>query len=159
MGFFGDLERLFSALYPYRLPITIGVLAALAGVAAFGYRKAWHLVIWRHRLVSAMVVTPVLALVISGGYFTLSPLFERSTLEESSPLVLAATLPGNAGTMVNIPASNTATENSGSAFMPGVVNNGEFRGTDDFHFGRRCRCLYVIPLRLGMFELFSRHRA
>ena len=73
MEFFGDIERLVADLYPYRWPIAIGILVVLAGVVAFGYRRGWHLAIWRHRRVVGIAGIPTLAVVIIGGWFLLSP--------------------------------------------------------------------------------------
>src|SRR3990170_8084242 len=90
MSIFGDIEELIADLYPYRWPITIGLVLALAASLAFAYRRGWHLVMSRHRLASTVVAAAVLAVAIPTGDYLLSPLWERSHLEEASPLPEAA---------------------------------------------------------------------
>ena len=164
--FMGDVERFLVQFYPYRWPITIGALIVLAAAAAFAYRKGWHMVIWRrvilqHKLLVPIVATPVLALTIFAGWFTLSPLFDRSFLEEASPLAVAQggiggpeatpqdAAPGEgpdavaSGVMgIDDDASgetgvdDISGDDANSEFTPGITASGEFRGADDFHFGR-----------------------
>ncbi len=90
MSVFGDVERFVADLYPYRWPLTIGALIFLAAVIGFGYRRGWHMVILRHKLASGLVAAAVLAVAIPAGNYFLSPLWERSFLEEESPLAMAA---------------------------------------------------------------------
>lgn len=85
MSTFGDIERLFADLYPYRWAIGAGVLVLIAAVAAYGFWKGWHLAIWRHRLPVAIVATPVLAITIWLGWSLGSPLFTNVTIEEEFP--------------------------------------------------------------------------
>lgn len=160
MGFFGDLERFLAELYAYRWPIAVAALVVLAAVATLAYRKSWHTAIWRHRLTSAFIVTPAVALTIVGGWYALSPLVLRTQTEEASPLALAATFSGKGMTagpsaavreavsgavdektnaenptrMENTSEKKAMREGS-SEFTPGLAYQGEFRGTDDFHFG------------------------
>ena len=86
MSFFGDLERFASDLYPYRWPITIAVAVLLVTAIAFAYGRAWHHALLRHKLATAALVAPLLAIAIPAGWYTLSPLWERSHLEEAGPL-------------------------------------------------------------------------
>ncbi|TFG88727.1 MAG: hypothetical protein E4H18_01625 [Hyphomicrobiales bacterium] len=123
IAFFGELETLIADhLYPYRYVITplLLLLAAAAGYVAM--RAGVHRLVWRHRLVSAVVGVPlVIVSVVAGNYFA-SPLWERSFLEEASPLAAA-------------PADRTgSTATSPLSSRPTHV--GRFKGADDFHFGR-----------------------
>ncbi len=95
MGFFGDIERFLAELYLYRWPIAIGAFVVLAAVAAWGSRKGWHLAVWRRRRVVAVIGIPLLTLAIVGGWYTVSPLFERTQLEEANPLTSLTGMPGN----------------------------------------------------------------
>ena len=90
MSFFGDIERFVAELYPYRWPFTIGALIFLAAVLGLAYRRGWHFVVWRHRLASGLVAAALLAMAVPAGDYFLSPLWERSFLEEPSPLAVAA---------------------------------------------------------------------
>ena len=91
--FFGDIERLFADLYPFRWLITIGFLIAVAAVIAFAYRQGWHTWIWRYRLRVGIIGAPVLALIIFVGYDLGSPLFVNVTVEEEFPFASTAIVP------------------------------------------------------------------
>lgn len=91
--FFGDLERIAADLYPYRWPILAGVLITVGALIAFGYRKGWHMRIWRHRLAVGILGTPLLALMIYIGYDLGSPLFTSKTVEEEFPFSFSAIVP------------------------------------------------------------------
>lgn len=89
MDYVGELEQLMADLYPYRWPILAGVLIVFAAVIAFAYFRGWHIIIWRHKLVSGSIAVVVLAVTLPIGGYLVSPLFDRSFLEEESPLVVA----------------------------------------------------------------------
>ena len=141
----GDLERFVAEdLYPYRIPITIGLLLGIAAAFAFAYRMGWHMVTWRHKLVTGIAAVAVLVVAIPAGDYLLSPLWERSFLEEESPLAMAATdgvsrdddsVP--TATPVDLsPTPTPADETTEPPSEPLVTHEGEFEGTDDFHFAR-----------------------
>ena len=169
-AFFGDLERFFADLYPYRWPLTIGALIVLAGVVAYSYRKGWHLVVWRHRVAVAIVGTPVLAALIVGGWWLGSPLFTSKTVNEDFPFAFNATVPSDmtrtaveqtmAG-MANINQkinetmpdslilSKTATtvgdqtpDAPGTQLLAVKVKSGSFRDADNFHKGSGRTVIY-----------------
>ncbi len=137
----GDLERFVAEdLYPYRIPITIGLLLGIAAAIAFAYRMGWHMVAWRHKLVTGIAAVAVLAVAIPVGDYFLSPLWERSFLEEASPLAAAATDSVSrdddtapATTPVDLSSTPAPAD---EATEPLVTHEGEFEGTDDFHFAR-----------------------
>ncbi len=91
--FFGDLERLAATLYPYRWPIAIAMVALVAGLFVFGYRRGWHNTVRRHRLLFAVVGTPTLVLIGIAGYDLGSPLFTNVTVEEEFPFAHDANVP------------------------------------------------------------------
>ena len=92
MAFFGVIEEFVSeVIYPYRWLILAGVIVAGGLFAALAYRKGWHTLVWKHRQASALVGIPLLAVTAFGGWYTLSPVFERTHLVEASPLDLAMT--------------------------------------------------------------------
>jgi hypothetical protein len=149
LSVFGELEEFIADdLYPYRYVIT--PLLVLAGVAAayVAYRVGAHLYLWKHRLTSTVVGVPLLVVSLVAGNYLLSPLWERSFLEEESPLA-AQQAPEGPSTVAGSTGKATSSEygydSSGgqaasgqqtSSFQPRVASSGEFRGADDFHFGR-----------------------
>lgn len=139
MEFFGDIERFLSEdLYPYRWPITIGVAVAVFAGFLLAFRLGWHRTVRRHPAASAAILLAALAVVLPAGWYLLSPLWERSYLEEASPLEAAritvataiAETPPAAETMLATPASPANPE------LPRLTHAGMFTGADDFHFGR-----------------------
>jgi len=153
MPIFGDLERFAADLYPYRWPITIGLALLLAGAIAFAWRRGWHLVLWRHKLISVVAAASLLVVAVPASDYLLSPLWERSYLEEASPLDIVMDMdgahPGGASPVPSptggAPASPSPTPDvtagrpaatPQTTFGPRVTLQGEFHGADDFHFGR-----------------------
>src|SRR3990172_7097673 len=140
MTIFGDLERLIAEdLYPYRWPITIAFVLAIAAAAVLAYRLGWHMIAWRHRLATGVIAAVLLAVAIPAGDYLLSPLWERSHLEEESPLVMAPDDMGGsdaATPTAEAQSSPAAPDEPATPFEPRVTRSGEFRGADDFHFGR-----------------------
>ena len=151
MSIFGDLERFVADLYPYRWPITIGLVLALAAVLGFAYRRGWHLVVWRRRLASAIIAIVVLAVAVPAGDYLLSPLWERSFLEEAGPLAFAEG-DVDAGRSDATPAGEMP-----GAFEPRLTHSGELSGADAFHFGRgRALLIETAPDQYTLrFEDFS----
>jgi hypothetical protein len=126
---FGDLERLISEeLFPYRYVITPVLLIAMLGAVAFAVSRGVHLFVWRHRVASAIVGLPLLVIAGVTGDYLVSPLFERSFLEEASPIEAAG--------ISSAPADSTQPDAlPATAIGAQVLQTGEFKGADDFHFG------------------------
>ena len=155
--FIGDIERFFADLYPYRWPLTISALILITGIVAFGYRKGWHLVVWRHRLAVAIVGTPLLAAFLAGGWWLGSPLFTSKTVIEEFPFSFTAVVPtdmtrsGVEETM----AAMAEFENKVSEAMPlsqttgktaaVKIKSGSFRDADRFHKGSGEATIYRSP--------------
>lgn len=159
MSIFGDIEELLSDLYPYRWPISVALAGIMAMATAFAYRRGLHVIAWRHKAISVVSVAIFLAVAIPAGDYFLSPLWERSTLCEASPLPGAGAgsekCPGVAiAAMDETPTPavtpNTTSPSASAAptptpaataeptpahFEPRVANQGQFHGADDFHFG------------------------
>jgi hypothetical protein len=152
MAIFGELETFATEqLYPYRWPILIGLAAAAVGFALLAVRLRWHAYAWRHRVASAALLLPLLAVALPAGWYTLSPLFERTRLDEASPLAAAA---ATADELADPAAPDAAIVE----FMAGVRRAGQFSGADEFHFGRgEAQLIETAPgvwtLRFGEFSV------
>lgn len=129
--FLGEVESLAGDLYPYRWAIAAAVGLLAAGSSALAVRLRWHDVVWRHRLLAAAIAVPVVAVMLPVGWYTLSPLWERSRLDEASPLAAGAPAmrEPSAGTVVSAPPEEPP-------FVASITRSGTFAGADDFHFGR-----------------------
>ena len=93
MATFGDIERFFADLYPYRWAIGAAVLVFIAACLAFAYWRGWHLVAWRYRKPLGIISVPALALTLWLGWSLGSPLFTNVTVDEAFPFAATATVP------------------------------------------------------------------
>ena len=155
LSIFGELETFIAdELYPYRYVITPVLSAVGLGLLFLAYRRGAHLLLWRHRLASAVVGVPVLVVAVVVGNYLFSPLWERSFLSEDSPLVAAADAGPAGGNYYADPYSEGGTD---APFEPRTKLKGMFKGADDFHFGRGDAL--IIEASKGMyvvrFENFS----
>ena len=91
--FFGNLERLAADLYPYRWPIGVAFLALVAGALSFAYRRGWHLILIKHRVATAVIGIPALAIFAFVAWDLGSPLFIDKTVEEEFPFSYTADVP------------------------------------------------------------------
>lgn len=134
LSIFGDIETFVSGLYPYRYLILPLLLAAAAVAFVAAYRAGVHRALLRHRLATAAIALPLTVATLVAGNYLLSPLWERSYLEEASPLEAAAPVPtALSGGSV---AGGDAPAAAPVIILPSVSARGSFRGADDFHFGR-----------------------
>lgn len=153
LNVFGDLETFMSEFYPYRFVITPLLLAAGAAVLYAAYRAGLHQVLLRHRFATVGIGVPLVVVSLIAGNYLLSPLWERSYLNEESPLAAVGTA---------VPSQPT-----GDSMVPVVMNDaptgpvislqGMFKGADDFHFGRGDAQIITTPEGKAVlrFENFS----
>ena len=152
--FFGDLERFFAQLYPYRWALTIGALIVVTAIFIYGYRKGWHLLVWRHRLPVAIIGAPVLAIFLVAGWWLGSPLFTSKTVIEEFPFAFNAEVPAGITrdaveqTMASMSRFNQRfSEAMPNSMGPGgaaaaKIKSGSFRDADNFHKGSGQATIY-----------------
>ena len=153
----GRFEKLFSdVIYPV-WPIWLAAALIAAGLAlVFVYRLGWHKWAMQHRFLTAGMLAIALAVGVPTGWYTVSPLFDRETVCEASPLAGAGAgsekcadvaVAAEGGTNSATTAEESAPSGTGASlrnspaaetaqFDARVVSEGEFQGADDFHFGR-----------------------
>jgi hypothetical protein len=120
LNIFGELENFIADdLYPYRYVITPIVIVAIAAGLWAAYRLGVHLVLMRHKVATAVIGVPLLVATIVAGDYLVSPLWERSHLEEASPLA-AETTTGDPGA-TSTPSADTTTDS----------DNGDTAASDD----------------------------
>jgi hypothetical protein len=146
----GRFEEFFSdVIYPV-WPLWLAAFIAGVVVAGFfAYRLGWHRFALEHRFVSGISLAVILAIAAPVGWYTVSPLFDRNTVCEASPIpgagsgsedcedvAVASTMPPS-----ETPASTadatpqpTAEPTDAPAFEPTVVRMGAWVDGDDFHF-------------------------
>ncbi len=148
----GRFEEFFSdVIYPV-WPLWLAALIGGLAVAAFiGYRLGWHRFALEHRLLTSVTAAVAIAVAAPVGWYTVSPLFDRNTVCEASPIAgadagsekcedvaVAATMPPGASS-TDPPPSGTAAPTAaptGAPFEAEVVRQGDWVGADDFHFAR-----------------------
>lgn len=83
----GRFETFFSdVVYPvWPLWLALFVAGAVA-VCALAYRLGWHRIVLQHRLLSSVSLALILAISVPVGWYTISPLFDRNTVCEASPI-------------------------------------------------------------------------
>lgn len=150
MSIFGELERFLSEdLYPYRWPLSIAAAVFVAVSLVVAYRLGAHRRLAEHWKLSAAIGVPAVVVFGVVAWALLSPLWERSTLIEESPLTVANVTPtANIGATGSPSATPTVTATAPTdappvtetvepaAFEARVVASGEWQGADDFHFAR-----------------------
>lgn len=163
MEWIGDLERAFAAsIYPNRMPIAIGLLLAIIGVAVIAWRRGWFGSVRRRPLRSAIVAALGLVIVAPLGWYLASPLVLSTTIDEPPPIAVEAapalspTATAPAAVRSEMPV--VTPPSSPSPTRAPVVLAGPFAGADDFHFGRGiARLIETAPgtfvVRLEEFEV------
>ena len=166
LNIFGELERFTTEeLYPYRYVITPIVIALALGALYAAYRLGAHLWVRRNPVASAAIGVPVVVVAVIAANYFLSPLWERSVLEEESPLaalsaeptataasggvsaapsipsepaVAASTpsMPGPTASVDGMAATGVGGPQQAPTFQPSILYSGTFVGADDFHFGQ-----------------------
>jgi Electron transfer DM13 len=130
----GELETFISEeLYPHRYVVSAVLVLALLAALGAAVKLGLHRALVRHPVATALVAVPVVALTLVAGDYLLSPLWERSFLEEESPITAVEAASGAQNT--EAPASQ-APAAQGQAAFPSTIRTGTFEGADDFHFGR-----------------------
>lgn len=147
----GRFEEFFSeVVYPVWPLWLAAALLGLLAVTYLGFQLGWHRFALEHRLLTGVSLAVVIAVAVPVGWYTVSPLFDRSTVCEASPIpgagagsekcedaVVAATTPPSA-TPTEPAATNDAPTSAPTEapFEPSVVRQGEWMSADDFHFAR-----------------------
>lgn len=153
-GELGRLEEFFSeVVYPAWPLWLVGAVAAALVAAYAAYHAGLYAWALRHRLISGLLAALFLAVAVPIGYYTASPLFERSTVCEASPIpgagagsqeceggVAALTPPPEtpeaspSASPAGDPAPGATDAPAATPFEPRVVRSGSWQGADDFHF-------------------------
>ena len=176
--FFGELERFGSEfIYPNRWIILPIIVVLIVGALAAAWRLRLYRPLIDHKYLTAGIGIPLLAIAIPVGWYLLSPLWERSFLEEAAPefdrSAVAASTPTATATSppatsessptsatetapASTPAATAAataapTEDAGSDGGAQLVAFGEWQGSDDFHFARGDA--YIVETEPGVYIL------
>ena len=156
--FFGDLERLAADFYPYRWPILLVIVAVVAAITFYAYRRQWHRMVWEHRRLAIIVGTPLLVLAGFLAWDLGSPLFLNKTVEEEFPFAYSAVVPPDMeredvettmaalskmdGEPMAEDMPEMMKEGSGEVVK---LKEGDFRDQDSFHKGSGKAAVYRAP--------------
>jgi hypothetical protein len=143
----GRSEEFFSeVVYPIWPLWLIGAILLLAAFAFLSYRRGWHRTAAAHPLLTSLTAVILIAAALYPAYYTVSPLFERSTVCEASPIqgagagsdacagvALAATMPPTALPTI-APTSAPTDAPAATPFAAHAVRAGTWASADDFHY-------------------------
>ena len=174
--FFGELERFGSEfIYPNRWIILPIIVVLIVGALAAVWRLRLYRPLIDHKYLTASIGIPLLAIAIPVGWYLLSPLWERSFLEEAAPefdrSAVAATTPTATATAppesaepsptsaaettaASTPAAAATAAPAEDAASDGgaqLVAFGQWQGSDDFHFARGDA--YIVETEPGVYIL------
>ena len=159
MGSLADLQRaFFDGLYTYRIPIAVGSMVVAVALIVIAWRAGWFAAARRHPARSGVLLVVILAVGLPLTWYLASPIWIRTELVEPEPaaevVVIVSPKPSpSVGAVPPAPATVQPTP-----FAPRTITSGEFRGTDDFHFGKgTARIVETAPgtyrLRLTEFSV------
>lgn len=125
MSTFGDLDRAFADLYPYRWYFAAGLILVMAALIFYAYRRGWYSFVWRKRISAGVIATPVLAISLCLGWSLGSPLFTNTTVDEAFPFAVTATVPAEMEIedVETIMAGMAKIESSVDEEMPVAITN------------------------------------
>jgi hypothetical protein len=151
------LEPLTTQLYDWRVEIAIGSVIAAVLFVLLAIRFDWFAAARRHPARTGVVVAAFLVVALPIGWYTASPLFLRTSLVEAAPVVAPSPIPVAAATDAPTADPSATPEPTAAAtpteapFEPAAIAEGEFEGTDDFHFGHGTAT--IIEVEPGRFHL------
>ncbi len=141
----GDIANdIARALYEFRVAVAIASVGLVVLAVVVAYRLGWIAAARRHPHRTGAVAAAFLAVALPIGWYLGSPVFIRTSLVEAQPSVVPVpAAPAASAAPTNQPAPSVQSTDSPTAppssaptpFTPSTVATGEFRGTDDFHFG------------------------
>ena len=161
----GDIANdVARTLYENRIAVAIASVALVVVVVFVARRLGWFAAARRHPGRTAGFVGVALVVLLPTAWYLGSPIFIRTSLVEASPVEEAApgaspanvrpspTASPDASAVASAPATaSPAPTPSATPFAALTVATGEFRGTDDFHFGSGTAS--IIEVEPGRFHL------
>ena len=156
----GDIANdVARTLYELRIPVAIATIAvALLGILV-ARRLGWFAAARRHPARTSLVLATALAIMLPVGWYLASPIFIRTSLVEagpaaaSSPAPAATPRPSKSSAPSVVPTGTPAAPPTPAPtpFAPTTIATGQFRGTDEFNFGRGTAS--VIEVEPGRYHL------
>ena len=157
MSSIGDIANdVARTLYENRIAVAIVSVALAVVVVLVARRLGWFAAARRHPGRTAGFVAVALVVLLPTAWYLGSPIFIRTSLVEASPVEAAAPPAAPAVTRepsAALPEATAAPASTPSAtpFAALTVATGEFKGTDDFHYGSGTAS--IIEVEPGRFHL------
>lgn len=144
---FGDL---LAAIYEYRVLVAAASVAVAVAALIVAWRAGWLASLRRRPRLAGALLAAALVIGLPVTWYLASPLFIRTELVEPPVAAVSATpVPTTAPVSKlepspqpdpSAPAASAATPlpivAAPTPEPPAAARSGEFKGTDDFHFGR-----------------------
>jgi hypothetical protein len=158
----GDIANdVARTLYELRIPVAIASIGLALVAVVVAYRLGWLAAARRHPKRTGLLVASALAVVLPVGWYLGSPIFIRTSLVEAewmaaptttvAPSADAAPSDDPAPWVVPTGTSPAPPTASATSFTASTVKTGEFRGTDDFHFGKGTAS--IVEVEPGRYRL------
>jgi hypothetical protein len=154
----GDIANdVAHTLYEFRIPVAIASVALTILAAVVAYRLGWLAAARHHPRRTGSLAAAVLAVALPVAWYLGSPIFIRTSLVEAEPTVKPSAAVAPSATPFAQPTPSVAPTDSPAApstpapFVASTVKSGEFRGTDDFHFGSGTAS--IVEVEPGRFHL------
>jgi hypothetical protein len=143
MSLIGDLgSTILGTAYELRVPLAIVGLAGVVVLLVVARRRGWVQAARRHPAATALAGGVAALVAAPLGWYLVSPVFVRTTLDEPAPVVAVAPSRAPAASASPTPAPAAPTETpptptpTPTTSVAAALRSGEFSGTDEFHFGR-----------------------
>ncbi len=139
IGEFG--EWFFGALYEARVLVALASVVAVVLIGLLAFRRGWLAAARRHPWRTTAVGVPALALALPLAWYTASPLFISTRIDEAPPVVAAERSPSPSPFSSPSPGPTAEAPSPASTPSPSPTPSpieliGSFHGSDEFHFGR-----------------------
>lgn len=150
-----DLAR---ALYEFRVPVAILSVLVFVAAVVVAARLGWFAAAARHPRRTGVAVALALVIALPVGWYLGSPIFIRTSVVEAAPSIApiatpsaSVTSPTPDGSVPATPIPATSASPTPTPFAARTISAGEFRGADDFHFGRGTAS--IIEIAPGRYHL------
>ena len=150
MSSIGDIANdVARTLYENRIAVAIASVALAVVVVLVARRLGWFAAARRHPGRTAGFVAVALVVLLPTAWYLGSPIFIRTSLVEASPVEAAAPSVAPAVTPEPSAARPVATAApaptpSATPFAALTVATGQFKGTDDFHYGSGTASIFEV---------------
>jgi len=136
-----SFSDLLAAIYEYRVLVAAASVAVVLVAVVVAWRAGWLAALRRKPRLAGALLVAALVVGVPVTWYAASPLFIRTELVEPPLAAVSAapaptTAPGSQLDPSLQPGASAPAASVPAPEPPAAARSGEFRGADDFHFGR-----------------------